>query len=133
MSPASTLPFLVALLGSKRQKQEQRGGLCDGHLIPAGITRGRPWPPAWCAPLPRPQWLKTFGFLEPHPWHMELPRLGVESELQLPASTTAIAVPDPSHICDLHHSSWQRRILNPLSEAKDRTRILMDTSQIIFR
>ena len=26
-----------------------------------------------------------------HPWHMEVPRLGVESELQLPAS----AMPDP--------------------------------------
>ena len=23
-------------------------------------------------------------FLGPHPWHMEIPRLGVESELQLP-------------------------------------------------
>ena len=33
---------------------------------------------------------------------------------------------DPSHVCDLHHSSWQRRILSPLSEARDRTRILMD-------
>ena len=37
-------------------------------------------------------------------------------------------MPDPSHICDLHHSSQQGQILNPLSEAKDRTCILMDTS-----
>ena len=29
-------------------------------------------------------------FLEPHPWHMEIPRLGVQLELQLPAYTTAI-------------------------------------------
>ena len=28
-------------------------------------------------------------------WHMEVPRLGVESELQLPAFTTATAMPDP--------------------------------------
>ena len=28
-------------------------------------------------------------FLEPHLWHMEVPRLRVESELQLPACTTA--------------------------------------------
>ena len=25
---------------------------------------------------------------------------------------------DLSHVCDLHHSSWQRRILNPLREAR---------------
>ena len=28
---------------------------------------------------------------------------------------------DLSHVRDLHHSPWQRRILNPLSEARDRT------------
>ena len=27
---------------------------------------------------------------------------------------------------DLHHSSWQHRILNPLSQARDGTRLLMD-------
>ena len=56
-------------------------------------------------------------FLGPHPWHMEVPRLGVKSELQLVAYATAIAMPDPSHICNLHHSSWQRRLLNPPSKA----------------
>ena len=30
-----------------------------------------------------------FCFLGPHLWHMEVPRLGVEWELQLPAYTTA--------------------------------------------
>ena len=35
------------------------------------------------------------------------------------------------HICDLHHSSWQCRILNPLSESRDRTCILVDPSLII--
>ena len=30
-------------------------------------------------------------FLGPHPWHMEVPRLGIESELKLPAYTTATA------------------------------------------
>ena len=34
-------------------------------------------------------------FLELHPWHMEIIRLGIESELQLPAYTTATATPDP--------------------------------------
>ena len=36
-----------------------------------------------------------FVFLGPHLWHMEVPRLGVESELQLLAYTTATAMPDP--------------------------------------
>ena len=69
-------------------------------------------------------------FLVPHPWHMEVPRLEVELELQLPAYTTATATQDPSRVCDPHHSSWQGQILNPLSEAKDRTRVLMGTSQV---
>ena len=35
-------------------------------------------------------------------------------------------------VCDLYHSSQQRWILDPLSEAKDRTSILMDPSQIRY-
>jgi len=72
-----------------------------------------------------------FFFLGPHPQHMEVPRLTVESELHLPACTTATAIPDLSHICDLHHSSWPRQILNPLSKARDGTSILMDASQVL--
>ena len=34
-------------------------------------------------------------------------------------------------ICDLYHSSQQCRILNPLSEPRDGTHILMDTSQVL--
>ena len=41
----------------------------------------------------------SFFFLEPHPRHMEVPRLGVKLELQLPAYTTATAMWDVSHIC----------------------------------
>ena len=73
-----------------------------------------------------------FCFLGPHLWHMEVPGLGVESELQLPAYTTATVTPDLSHNYKLHHSSWQGQILNPLSEDRDGTRILMDSSQIHF-
>ena len=72
-----------------------------------------------CAELPL--FFFFSGFLGPHPRPLEVPGLGVESELQLPAYTTATATPDPSCICDLHHGSRQRRILNPLSEARDRT------------
>ena len=38
----------------------------------------------------------------------------VESPLELPAYATATATPDPSCICNLCHSSWQRQILDPL-------------------
>ena len=67
---------------------------------------------------------------------MEIPLLGVKSELQLLAYTTATATAaatqDPNCICDLHHSSRQHRILNQLSEARDQTCVLMDASQIHF-
>ena len=62
-------------------------------------------------------------FLGPHLQHREVPRLGVESELVLPASATA--TPDPSR-------GWQRRILNPLSKARDGTCNLMVPSRIRF-
>jgi len=39
-------------------------------------------------------------FIGQHLWHMKVPRLGVKSELQLPACATATATPDPSHICE---------------------------------
>ena len=61
----------------------------------------------------------SFFFLGPHPQHMEVPRLEVQLELQLPAYTTATATPDLSRVFDLHHSSWQHWILNPLSGARD--------------
>ena len=58
-------------------------------------------------------------FLGPHLQYMEVPRLGIKLELQLLAYATATAMQDPSYICDLYHSSWQRQILSPLSEARD--------------
>ena len=61
---------------------------------------------------------------------MEVSRLGVESELQLLAYATATIMPDLSCVCNLHHSSWQCQILNALSEARDQTCILMDTSSL---
>jgi len=49
------------------------------------------------------------------------------------AYTTVTAMPDPSCVCNLHHNSWQRRILNPLSEARDPTWILKNAGQVHFR
>ena len=63
---------------------------------------------------------------------MEVPKLGVESELELPAYTIAAATRDPSLAYDLRHSSWRHQIPNPLIEARDQTYILVDTSQIPF-
>ena len=63
---------------------------------------------------------------------MEVPRLGVEWELQLQAYTTATATRDQSRVWDLHHSSRQRQILNPLNETRDWTHVLMDTSQVRY-
>ena len=60
-----------------------------------------------------------FFFLWLHLWHLEVPRLGIKLELQLPAYTTATAMRDLSGICNLYHSSRQHLILNPLSKAKD--------------
>ena len=71
-------------------------------------------------------------FLGPNPQHMGVPRLGVQLELQLLAYITVTAMPDPSRACNLHHSSWQRWILNPLSEARDWTCDLMIASWICF-
>ena len=72
-------------------------------------------------------------FLGSQVQHVEVPRLGVESELQLTAYTTATATQDLSHVWDLHRSLWQRRILNPLSKARDPTHILMDPGRVRYR
>ena len=82
------------------------------------------WIPSYCD---SPDWLKsiltTFTsvqpclsffflcFLGPHMQHMEVPRLGVESELQLPSYATAM--PDPSHIFNICCSLQQCWIRNP--------------------
>jgi len=63
---------------------------------------------------------------------MEVPRLGVQMELQLLAYTTATVISVPSRVFNLHHSSWQLRILNLLSEARDRTQNLLVPNQIRF-
>ena len=60
---------------------------------------------------------------------MEVPSLGVELELQLRVYTTATATWDLSQVCDLHHISQQRRILNPLRPG---IRVLMDTGWVRY-
>ena len=72
-----------------------------------------------------------FFFLWLRPWHIQVPGPGMESELQHQAYSTATVTPDRSHICDLHRSSRQHQILHPLGKARDRTCILMETSQVL--
>ena len=64
---------------------------------------------------------------------MEVPGLGVQLKLQLLSAYAIVtATRDPSHICNVHHRSQQRWLLNPLSKARDRTFVLRDASQICF-
>ena len=63
---------------------------------------------------------------------MEAPGLEVASELQLQAYTTTTAMTDRSRVCNLHNSSWQYQILNPLGEARNQTRILTDINGVRF-
>ena len=73
-----------------------------------------------------------FVFLGPHPQHLEIPSLEVQSEPQLSACARATAMPDLSCVCSLQDSSWQRRILNLLREARDGTPNLMVPNRIRF-
>ena len=48
------------------------------------------------------------------------------------AAATATATPDPGSMYNLHYSLWQRWVLNPLSEARDGTLVLVDTSWVHY-
>ena len=74
-----------------------------------------------------------FCFLGLNQQHGEVSILGVQMELQLVTYTTATVTSHPSCICNLHHSSWQRWMLNPLSRARDQTYNLMVPTRIHFR
>ena len=63
---------------------------------------------------------------------MEVPRIGVQLELQLLAYITRTARQDASPDCSLHHSSRQCRVLNPLSVARDGTHNPMVAGWIRF-
>ena len=67
-------------------------------------------------------WLVLYCvFSGPRLRHMEIPRLEVELAPGL----------HHIHTCNLHHSSRQHWILNPLSEARDGNSILMDSSRVL--
>ena len=66
-----------------------------------------------------------FFFLGPHLGHMDVPR---DPLVRTAAATYATATPDSGQARDLNHSSPFGGILNPLSEARDGTLILVDSS-----
>ena len=88
------------------------GSRRTGILEPCDQSSARVWQSAFLLSF-------FFCLLGPHLRHMEVPRLEVKLELQLLAYTTATAVWGPSHVCDLHYSSQQRWIFNPLSKAEN--------------
>ena len=90
------------------------------------------WLPCVCLSVSVSKFLPSFFFFFFFSGlHMEVPGLGVKLELEPLAYTTATATQNLSHICNLHHSSRQSWILNPLSEATDRICILMDTRRTL--
>jgi len=133
----------AALEKAKRQKKKKHTWVNISTKIRARINSSALYLKFWCG---QEYWLIIFLISISYDellcgrgrgevvklWHLEVPRLGVESELQLPAYTTATATPDLSHICELHHSSWQCWVLNPLSGARDQTCILVDTSWVHY-
>ena len=106
---------------SKEARVTANGGR-EGPFDPTGSVAGRM---TWAAVLSRALFF-CFSLLGPHLQHMDVPGLGLELELQLPADITATQMQDPSHVCDLG-CLRRRQIFNPLSEARDRTHILTDT------
>ena len=108
-----------------------RPGLCAtawGGRLPAAATQPPAGPPVLSSSSVRlcvnvitsDALIFFFVFLGPHPRPVEVPRPGVQLELQLPVYTTAIATQIPS------------QILNPLREARDPTHNLIVPSRIRF-
>ena len=73
-----------------------------------------------------PLFIYFFCFLGLHLRPMEVPRLGVKLELLRHCHSKTRSKP---HLWP-NHSSWQQQSLNPLSEVRYRTCILMDASPV---
>ena len=59
-------------------------------------------------------------FLEPHVWHVEVPRLGVKSELQLIGTATATATASSATDTEAHSNTgslthWAKPVIKPAS------------------
>ena len=72
---------------------------------------------------------RAYGGIWRFPQHMEFPSAYGGSQARGPIGA-ATARLYQSRICDLHHSSQQCQILNPLSQARDQTCVLVDSSWV---
>ena len=73
--------------------------------------------------------LFSFFFLGLHLWHMEVPR--ARGQIRVAAAGPRHSHRNAGSECVYNHSSQQFWIFNPLSEARDQTPNLMDTSQVL--
>ena len=100
---------------------------------------GQGWNPS-CRPMPHPMGYELhlwpmlqlvapdlfffflIFFLGSHPQHMEVPRLGVQTEMKLSACVTATATQDLICICNLHNAGslthWARPGIKPTSSQR---------------
>ena len=81
-------------------------------------------------------WFYFIVSLGPHPWHMDVPRLRAESELQLPAYTTATALGGGGGGIRAMFATYTAADSNTgslthWSRPGIRTRILLDTSWVL--
>ena len=108
--PHSPPAQLTTILQPQDWPRRRDGWLgCGWDINPQGISGARPTVKLIYIYI----YILSFCLLGPLLQHTDVPRLGVESELEPLAYTTATATSDPSRVCHLHHSSRQRRILNP--------------------
>ena len=110
-SPITEEKGILGSLALSRRQEAGRARETESNQLPStgqAVIRGRK------------EEIVIFFFLRSVPTrHTEVPRLGIESELKLPATTTAIAMWDPSCAFDLHHSPQQHCIFNLPREARD--------------
>ena len=105
------------------------------HLLTASHPRQFPTfaPPLLYTAAHRSFFFFFFFFLGPQWRHMEIP--GCMGQIGAAAASLSHSHShtgsEPSHIFNLHSSLWQCWILNPLSEARDQTCNLMDTSRVL--
>ena len=69
-------------------------------------------------------------FLGPHPNIWRFPGQGSNRSHSCQSTPQPQQCQDLSHVCDLHHRSWQCWNFNPLSKARDQTYILTDSSRV---
>ena len=144
-NPTATSKELRAKAGHREQKQ---GTICASstHHHQRGGRSPKPplWPDPWthrtltpykeaAGGAQRPQRESKQGkllFLGPHLQHMEAPmsRIGATAAGLRHSHSNLESEP----FCDLHHSSRQHQMPNPLSKARDPTWVCLDTCRICY-